>query len=742
MTHRALLAPVVVVTWIACGGETPAPAPPPAKQVAAAPTAIAASTGTVAAAPSSGATPPAPPSVDPDVPQGADAARDVALVKDADEIYSAFGNSSPALTADGSKVVFQSSRDGLTQLYVGDATKPESTATRLVTLSERIGDFALTPDGKSVVFMSDKGADENWSIFKVGIDGAGLTELTPGETLHRDGIVFVDGVPGTIAYRARSNKEKNARVFVQSLEAGAKPRLVYTDTGSSFLVDVSRDGKQGLMLRLSSLSESQLLLVDLTAGSAKQIWPAEGKSEFVGNARFSVDDALIYFATDAGGEEADLVALGRDDLKEKARYVEKKPATARIESIAVPRTKGDKIAVQIDAGNHGELRLLDGKTLKPGPVVQLPLGTGGGLEMSDDGSKALVHWSTPDHPTDLYAIDVKSGKDRPLRKESRPTLAKLPHLKASITEMTSFDGVKVPVNLYLPEKLGKTAKLPTLVIVHGGPASSYEIRWSSLNRFFSAHGWAIVEPNVRGSTGFGRKYEQGDDYKKRMDAVRDVEEVGKWASKQPFADEGKLVILGGSYGGYMTLMGVTNHPKLWKAGVDLFGIYSWRTFMTSTSGVIRDIFQKEVGPETDGAFLDSISPAAKIDQVVAPLFVFAGANDPRVPRSESDAIVKNLRERKIPVEYMVAANEGHSLDHKENYLGFLSRAQRFLETQLKIAKKPEDAKAKEEKPAVMAGKGEDKKSAPLPAPAPAPAAKDAPKEAPKPAPAPTQAPKP
>src|SRR5262249_4928087 len=171
----------------------------------------------------------------------------------------------------------------------------------------------------------------------------------------------------------------------------------------------------------------------------------------------------------------------------------------------------------------------------------------------------------------------------------------------------SFDGTLVPVNLYLPDPQPRK-KLPTLVIVHGGPASSYAIRWSVINRFFSAQGWAVVEPNVRGSTGFGRQYEQADDYRKRMDAVRDVEDVGRWASGQPWADPDKLVILGGSYGGYMTLMGVTHHPKMWKAGVDLFGVYSWRSFMATTSGVIREVFQKEIGPESDKSFLDAVSP--------------------------------------------------------------------------------------------------------------------------------------
>jgi dipeptidyl aminopeptidase/acylaminoacyl peptidase len=667
-----------LVGW--CGPETPNAAPAPTPTVAAMPMPTpGASTSSTAP------TPATPPVVQPDAPQGTDAERDAVLAKDATEIFQAFSNSEPRLTADGATVVFESNRDGLTQLYASDAKKTDSPAKRLVTLDERTGAFSITPDGKIVVFVSDKGAGENWSIFRVGVDGSGLAEITSGETMHRDPPIVVRDVEGMIAYSARPNKETAGRVYLQSMAPGSKPKLVYTDSGASFLIDVTKDGKYGLMGRIQSLSDSTLLLVDFASGTSKPVWPTSGGPQYVSDAAFSPDDATIYLSTDGGAEEADVIALGRDDFKEKARYVEKKPTTARIEGLAVARKQGDCIGIYVDAGNHAELRLLDAKTLKSGPAVTMPLGSGYEIRMSDDGKSLLASWSTPDHPREIYAIDTKSGESHPLRKDPRPTVAKLPKLAASIKEMKSFDGTTVPVNLYLPEPLPKGRKLPTIVSVHGGPASSYEIRWSILNRFFSSHGWAIVEPNVRGSTGFGRKYEQADDYKKRMDAVRDVEEVGKWASAQPWADVDKLVIVGGSYGGYMTLMGVTNHPKLWKAGVDLFGIYSWRTFMTTTSGIIHDVFQKEIGPDGEGPFLDSISPAAKIDQVVAPLFVYAGANDPRVPRSESDAIVKNLRDRKIPVEYMVANNEGHSLDHQANITTFLARAQRFLETNLKIA---------------------------------------------------------
>jgi dipeptidyl aminopeptidase/acylaminoacyl peptidase len=192
-----------------------------------------------------------------------------------------------------------------------------------------------------------------------------------------------------------------------------------------------------------------------------------------------------------------------------------------------------------------------------------------------------------------------------------------------------------------------------------------------------------VEPNIRGSTGFGRAYEMADNGPKRLDAVKDLEAVGKWAASQKWADPKKLVVYGGSYGGYMTLMGVTRQTDLWKAGVDLVGPSNWRSFMASTTGVIREILSREFGSvENDGAFLDSISPLNDVGKIAVPLFVYQGQNDPRVPRPESDQIVSALRERKVPVEYMVAGNEGHSVDRKENRVEFFTRVALFLQDHL------------------------------------------------------------
>jgi dipeptidyl aminopeptidase/acylaminoacyl peptidase len=280
-------------------------------------------------------------------------------------------------------------------------------------------------------------------------------------------------------------------------------------------------------------------------------------------------------------------------------------------------------------------------------------------------------------------VEVATGKVSPLRKDSRPQLDGLAPIEASIVEVEAFDHLKLPVNVFLPAG-AKGKKLPVIVSYHGGPANSSAIRWAPAVRFFLALGYAWIEPNVRGSSGFGRAYEEGDNGPRRLDAFKDIETTGRWAASQPWADKDRVVVFGGSYGGYTVLVALTRMPDIWRAGVNLFGVANLKTFMATTSGYIRELFLVEFGdPDKDAAFLDSISPALVADKIVDPLFVYAGANDPRVPRTESDLIVKAVRAHKVPVEYMVMDNEGHSLAHRESQIAFYSRAARFLETHLK-----------------------------------------------------------
>jgi dipeptidyl aminopeptidase/acylaminoacyl peptidase len=394
------------------------------------------------------------------------------------------------------------------------------------------------------------------------------------------------------------------------------------------------------------------------------------------DARLSPDGKIAYVATDGGGEQAWLLAVDARTGAELGRYVEEELPVAGVAGLAVAKA-GGTIALSLDGGNRSVLRLLDARTLKVRATPSLPLGAGTATEFTDDGRKLAAVWSTPTAPHDAWSIDARSGKVAPLRSEARSALDLAP-VDVEITSVKAKDGLALPVNVYLPRQ--RTAKLPVIVSYHGGPAGSSRIRWAAFAAFFLSQGYAWVEPNVRGSGGFGRAFEEADNGRRRLDAFGDVEATGRWVAAQPWADPERVVVFGGSYGGYTVLVGLTRMPELWRAGVDLFGVANLSTFMATTSGVIREIFLVEFGdPAKDGAFLDEISPLREVDRIVDPLFVYAGANDPRVPRSESDLVVRALRERRVPVEYMVAEDEGHSLARKQTQIAFLARAARFLE---------------------------------------------------------------
>ncbi|HWM85290.1 MAG TPA: S9 family peptidase [Kofleriaceae bacterium] len=619
---------------------------------------------------------PAPSSkVAPDPAQGG---RDGELTELAMRIIEAYANHSAVLSPDGKQLAFVSTRAGLNQLYLADAARPDSPATRLVETGERCHAPRFTPDGRAVVFISDRGADEFYSIFRVDLATKAVTELTPGARLRRSPPIVPDMAGGDMFFTAGKVEDRQVHVYRAGTGAAGEAKLVYTDPGPGGLMAVSRDGKQALVSRAQSLSDGQLFLVDTAAGTAKQIYPAEGKSANILSAAFTADGKRVLLTTDEGGEKAVLLALDPDG-RERARYTETRPATAQLGGIEVA-PRGNRLSLLVDAGNHTEVRILDARTLKPRAAPKLPLGAGGTGPFSADGKRFTLTWTTPDEPVDVHVVDAGSGRAKPLRKDDRPTLAGLGKLEAKITEVKSFDGTAVPVNQYLPAQ--RSGKLPVVVIVHGGPAAASTVDFNPWARFFTGQGYAVIEPNVRGSTGFGRAYEQGDNGKKRMDAVKDMEAVGRWAVAQPWCD-GRAILFGGSYGGYMTLMGLVHQTDLWKAGVDLVGPSNLISFMATTTAEIRTIFLEEFGdPEKDREFLMSISPIGKIDKIVAPLFIYQGANDPRVPQAESEQVVSALRKRGVPVEYMLVMNEGHSLEHKENHAAFLGRAARFLETEL------------------------------------------------------------
>jgi dipeptidyl aminopeptidase/acylaminoacyl peptidase len=614
-----------------------------------------------------------------------DRKRDAAREPLAAEMVDAYANHGGLFTSlvarwspDGKQILFGSARDGVPEIYAADPARPAAPPIALTRGPERALSAKYTRDGSAVLFLRDAGADENHAIWRVDRDGKNPVNLTPVAAQRHDEPLLPRGNPRIMLYSAGKSTAPDATLYLQDLAGGAA-KQIYTQALPGGAEDVTSDGARVLFLAYRSSADNTIHEIDVATGAAHRVFPPEGSTAGVYSVAYAADDKRVLVATD-DGERVVLLALDAATGKELARYRDAVP-TAELTVRASPR--GDVIALGVDAGTHGEVRILDAKQLDVLRTVQAPLGQVRLGTFRDDGRAFSIMISLPNQPPDVFAVETRTGKVSSLRQDPRPGLAKLPSIEVSVQSARAFDARALPINVYLPKR-DATKKLPTLVRFHGGPSSSYAVRWDAFTRFFTALGYAVIEPNVRGSTGFGRAYEQADNREKRADWLQDLKTVNAWAKAQPWCDPERVVVFGGSYGGYTTLMAMTRQPDAWRAGIDLFGPADLRQFLLTTDAAIRTAFIAEFGDvERDAPLLEQFSPMRDIDRIVRPLFVYSGQNDPRVPRSESDTIVRALRGRKIPVEYMVAADEGHSVDRRATKIELMTRLARFLEDALR-----------------------------------------------------------
>jgi len=585
-------------------------------------------------------------------------------------LVDAFTNSSPVLAPDG-HVVFVSSRDGLPQLYVGEAAHPERPPFRLPVPNQRTLAPALMPDGKTVLFISDVGSDEKFHVFKIGLDGTGLADLTPTGELHRSR-PLVARRAGTIIYTGHAMADQTALVFVQTL--GGEPREIYRDAQVGFVSSITAGGNRALFVRNISDTEQILFALDIETGATTRLFPPQGEHLALGGAELTADGANVIVGSEAARRPPEVLRIDARTGAVQARYIEPTAVTASIARIAVP-PNGGNVIVDLDAGDHSELRALDPSDLHALAPPKFPLAALDLGEFDSDGTKLALAIRSPQAPADIAVLDTATGTIAPLRDEPRKGLGTPP--RASLETTHAFDGRTLPMNLYLPA--GATGKLPTLVLVHGGPSSSAKITWSATIAFWCAMGFAVVAPNIRGSSGFGIEYEQADNRDKRGDAVKDIETVNRWARAQPWCDGDRIVIGGISYGGYMTLLALTRQPTLWRAGIDGSGMSNLKTMEELEDQTIRAFDDTEFGVlGKDDALLTEWSPITAVDKIVAPVFVYQGVRDPVTPQHEADQIVSALRKRNVPVEYMLIENEGHGVTRRENLIAYLARSYRFV----------------------------------------------------------------
>jgi dipeptidyl aminopeptidase/acylaminoacyl peptidase len=490
--------------------------------------------------------------------------------------------------------------------------------------------------------------------------------------VHRDVSLSRDG--SRLAYATNRDNGVDWAIYVRSLRDGSE-RRVFSCGGVCGSAGFSPDGRILVVRHASGRPrDNDLYLVDLAGGEIDHVTPHDDDSWF-GRPVWEPAGGAVFVATNAG---RDMTAISRYDLAARDWTV---VLESDWELECFGDESGRRLLVHANEDGYSRLVLHDPQALCDGLEVPLPgRGVAEGPVLARDGSLLAFTFSSPVDPGDVWVYDVESGALRRATELPRPV--PLDGLREpELLRFPSFDGEPVPVFLWEPDGEGP---FPVVVMVHGGPESQFQPAflpsYTPLQQHLVSRGYAVAAPNVRGSTGYGKRYEQLDDVRLRLDPVRDLAALHDWLGTRPRIDASRAVLYGRSYGGYMVLAGLAFQPERWAAGIECVGISNFVTFLENTAPWRRSVREPEYGSlERDRDFLLEASPLTHVDRIRAPLFIQHGANDPRVPLGETRQIHRVLAEKGIRCELLVHEDEGHAIGKLENRIETFERAVAFLD---------------------------------------------------------------
>jgi dipeptidyl aminopeptidase/acylaminoacyl peptidase len=591
---------------------------------------------------------------------------------------------SPTLSPAGDRVAFLLNVTGTPQVWsVGAAGGwPE----QLTFYTDRVDFVRWSPDGTGLLFGKARGGDENAQLYWMTPDGVQVRQLTDAPKIRYNfGAWSADSK--RISYASNKRNPNFFDIYVMDVASGQES-LVYQQDGSNAAVAWSHDGRFIVVSRASdTLSlDNDLYLVDLATKDAKHLTPHTGATQY-GDVHFTRDNRALLLSTNVAGEWQ---SLARMDLA--TRRIE--PATSALWDTDATEMSSDGRLLAYALNREGFSELYVRKLTDAGVAegrdtpVELPgKGVVGGLDFSGDGRKLAFTFAGARHNADVWLYDLKTRKLEQVTRSSRAGIPQSSFVEPELIRYKSFDGREIPAWYYRPRNAGAGGaahSLPVIVSVHGGPEGQERPAFNPTYQYFLSRGYAVLAPNVRGSTGYGKTYTHLDDVKLREDSVKDLAAAVDWLKTSGGADARRIAVMGGSYGGYMTLAAITLYPDLWAAAIEMYGISNFETNLRNTSGYRRKQREREYGTlANDLEFLRSVSPIYKVDRIKAPLLVFQGKNDPRVPYTESEQIVKALRDRNAPVEYTLFDDEGHGFVKLNNRLVVYPKIVDFLERYMK-----------------------------------------------------------
>jgi dipeptidyl aminopeptidase/acylaminoacyl peptidase len=575
---------------------------------------------------------------------------------------------------------------------------------------ERVTFASFSPERPELVFGMDEGGNERQQLFRLDVTDGTIAPLTDhldakhrrsashrneprtrdARAKHRWGGRSHDGERFAFA----SNRRDRAvfDVYVQGRdERGEEAELVHEGDGWLEVGGWSPDDSRLIVTEAYSSFDQDVYVLDLESGELDHLTPYDGEVRFR-SVNWGHEGNALYLVTDL---DSDTLYLARLDVETGELSIVEEGGEWNVDGLALDEESG-RIVYSRNVDGYTELtpgELVGEDEIEEFPEPDLPEGVAGGVSFGPDGERFAVSATGSTENTNVHVVDAETGETR---RWTNAATGGIPREHFSGSELVRFEsfgvdgrspsargtesraGLEIPAFFSLPED-ANDGETPVIVDIHGGPESQRRPSFSPVKQYFLDRGYAYFEPNVRGSSGYGREYTHLDDVEKRMDSVADIRAGVEWLHDHPAVDPDRIAAMGGSYGGFMVLASLTEYPDLWAAGIDIVGIANFVTFLENTGDWRRELREAEYGSLADDReFLESISPINNVERIGAPLFVLHGANDPRVPVGEAEQIAEVASEH-VPVETLIFEDEGHGLTKLENRIEAYTRIADFLD---------------------------------------------------------------
>ncbi len=575
-----------------------------------------------------------------------------------------------AVSPDGKRIAYACNVSGQYNLWVAEV---DGAARRLTDYTDdAVRDVAWAPDGATVAFTVDHHGNEQTQVHLVSPDGGpsrALTEVSDRQFQLADSPFAPDGT--TFVYTGNDRDERCHDLLLRDLSTG-EVRRVESEPGLWAAGSVSPDGRWLLALRINGNTDGDVYVLDLHDPDAQPVAvTAHAGEEAHWGGPWASDSTSFYDRTDAGGE---FYALRLVDARDGSSTVVAEPE-ADIELVRASRD-GSTLAWSVNNGGISRLVVVrDGAEV---PLPDVPGGTIHALDLSADGSRLALVLATATRPSDLALVDLDAGTFGYLTDSRPPALLAGEPVRPRLVEYPTHDGRHVPAWLYVPRGEGP---FPFVVSVHGGPEAQErpDYAYSGLYQQLLVHGVGVLAPNIRGSVGYGKTYQKLIHRDWGGAELGDLEHAALYLRGRDDVDPDRIAVYGGSFGGFAVLSCLSRLPQYWAAGVSVVGPSNLVTMARSVPPSWRPLMAKWMGdPDDDAEMLIERSPITHADNIVAPLMVVQGANDPRVVKAESDQIVERLRARGVEVRYDVYDDEGHGFTNRTNEITALADIGEFL----------------------------------------------------------------